>query len=68
VAIHLLIDVWPHPLATAITPAKVPSVVSGRLTGWMLTEITKTYGLMQNVKDIFLCNVHLHHQNVTLTI
>jgi hypothetical protein len=68
VAIHLQGTVTPNPLAVAITPTNVGSVGNARLTGWMLAEITKTYFLMQIVQYMSLCTVHLHHQNVTLTI
>jgi hypothetical protein len=56
-AIHLLCVVLPHPQTVAVTPRNEPSVDSARLIGRMLSEITKTYGLMQNVKELFLYRV-----------
>jgi hypothetical protein len=47
VAINLLSVVLPHPLTVADTPAKLPSVGSARLTGWMKSKITKTNVLIQ---------------------
>jgi hypothetical protein len=65
---HLPWRKLPHPLTVAIWPSNVPEIAGARLTIWMLSEITKTYVLMQNVKDIFLCIAHFHQQNATLTL